>query len=106
MAPSPFAMETMSQTHYCNGTALSLKGGGTWRGHFIPGMFFVGWGVWWTFHIFRLHLLQALSGDRFVSQAWYPGLWRRLWAIEPAHKFLGTPFGILVELWLDHPYFL
>ena len=99
-------METMSETHYCNGTYLSLRGGGTFRGHLLPGLLFIFWGLWWTYHIFRSQLQRRICGDSFLSQGWYPGLNRWTWALEPVLKVFGPPLGILVELRLDHPYFL
>ena len=111
-APAPLvldrSLETMEHTQYCNGTALSLHGGGTWRGHFGPGVVFLVWGLWWAFHAARVHLRSRFSGQgSYSSQAWYhaalPG-W--FWLAEPALKAFGSPFGILTELRFDHPHFL
>lgn len=96
----------MMDTHNCDGSPLSLHGGGTWGGHFVPGLIFVSWGLWWMYHTFRLHILHRTYGDSFASQGWYTGLtwWCRY--LEPFLKVFGGPVGILVELRLDHSYFL
>ncbi|KAK9813843.1 hypothetical protein WJX73_001440 [Symbiochloris irregularis] len=104
--PDP-SMDAMTHTHECDGTPMTLHGGGTWHGHVYPGIIFLGWGLWWTYHTFRLQLRSRQLGDApFQSQPWYAASLRCLWAIEPVLKTFGAPFGILVELRLDHTSFL
>lgn len=86
----------------CDGSVYQMYGGGTWKGHVLPGLVFFVWALWWTVQIYRAHLLGIADGSGYRSRAWWPGLWH----IEPLLKIFGPPLGILVELRLDHSEFL
>ena len=77
-----------------------MGGGGTWKGHMVPGVVFVCWALWWASQAFRSYLRRERSIS-YESKAW----WRGFWCIEPVLKVFAG-FGVLVELRLDHDSFL
>jgi hypothetical protein len=86
----------------CDGTVYDIQGGGTWKGHVWPGLIFVFWALWWAVQSFRAYLQGRADGSGYRSRAWWPGLYM----LEPMLKIIGPPFGILIELRLDHTEFL
>ena len=87
-----------------------MMGGGTWKGHSVPGVVFVCWALWWAFQAFRSFIRNTYMHSDVIraetlsyeSRAW----WRGFWGIEPVLKVFGPPVGILAELRLDHDSFL
>ena len=98
---SSFTLAPHASTLLCDGTEIQ-NGSGTWKGHFLPGLIFLVWGIWWAVRSFRTHQVARLVGLEYRSKGWYSGCW----SAEPLFKVLGPPVGILTELWLDHDHIL
>ena len=93
----------------CHGDEyLVALSGGTYKGHFIPAMIFLCWGLWWALQASSRHQRAVLTGAPESTEAlgWYEFscCWFRL--TEPLLKAFGSPLGILMELRLDHPRWL
>ncbi len=97
-AENPYESLLHATPLLCNGTEFHMHQTGTWKGHFIPGVIFLGWGLWWAVRAFRTFHKSRLTGYRYQSKAWWTGCY----SIEPMLKIFGPPVGILIELWLDH----
>lgn len=79
-------------------------------GHFIPGLFFMLWGLHWMQAIFRRHIQSQSSGQIFSSKPWFsmaglsfglPVVSTILYGFEPFLKMLSGPIGLSVELYFD-----
>ena len=97
-AENPYESLLHAAPLLCNGTEFHMHQTGTWKGHFIPGVVFLGWGLWWAIRAFSTFHKSRLAGSPYQSRAWWSGCY----FIEPILKILGPPIGILIELWLDH----
>ena len=80
--------------------------GGTYKGHFIPGMVFICWGLWWALQVSSRYQRAEVMGQTAVALGWYDVSVPWLRTFEPLLKVFGPPLGILVELRLDHPKWL
>lgn len=81
---------------------LLALSGGTYKGHFIPGVVFLVWGLFWALHTCSRHQRADVTGQSTEALGWYDVSVPWLRALEPVLKVFGTPLGILVELRLDH----
>ncbi len=97
-AENPFESLLHASPLLCDGTEFQMHQTGTWKGHFLPGLIFLSWGIWWTVRAFRSFHTSRLEGLQYYSRAWWSGCW----SAEPLLKIFGPPIGILIELWLDH----
>ena len=72
-------------------------------GHVIPGLWFLGWGLYWAQASFRRQIRSQHSGRQYLSKPWYPmmllGGW--LYAAEPFLKSIAAPIGLSIELYFD-----
>ena len=86
------------QTWHCDGALLTgLKGG--WRGHVLPGTFFLLWSTHWMLGTFRLYFESKQAGQPFKSHACYRMLWfPRHWPLEQLCKLLLPIFGVIAEV--------
>ncbi|DBB05337.1 hypothetical protein WJX82_005298 [Trebouxia sp. C0006] len=77
---------------------------GAFKGHLLPGCFFLIWGTYWLISVFRLHL-KSSEKKPFKSRAWYPFLWPKSVPIEPLLKIVFPFIGINGELWAGHDHY-
>ena len=97
-AESPYEYLLHATPLLCDGEEFHMHQTGTWKGHFLPGLIFLAWGLWWAMRAFRMFHTSRLAGLQYQSRAWWSGCW----CLEPILKIFGPPIGILIELWLDH----
>ncbi|KAL3147330.1 hypothetical protein ABBQ32_002814 [Trebouxia sp. C0010 RCD-2024] len=77
---------------------------GAFKGHLLPGCFFLIWGTYWLLSVFRLHF-RSSEKKPFKSRAWYPFLWPKSVPIEPLLKVVFPFIGINGELWAGHDHY-
>lgn len=77
---------------------------GAFKGHLLPGCFFLIWGTYWLLSVFRLHF-KSSEKKPFKSRAWYPFLWPKSVPLEPLLKVVFPFIGINGELWAGHDHY-
>ncbi len=77
---------------------------GAFKGHLLPGCFFLIWGTYWLISVFRLHL-KSTEKKHFKSRAWYPFIWPKSIPLEPLLKIVFPFIGINGELWAGHDHY-
>ena len=83
---SPSKSEPSMAMYNCSGEPFMMIGGGTWRGHVIPGAFFLLWGLWWGI---SYHLPVPEQPDERPAFHWQ--------SVVPQLCALGFSSGALLE---------
>ena len=77
---------------------------GAFKGHLLPGCFFLIWGTYWLVSVYRAHL-QSTDKKPYKSRAWYPFPWPKQLPLEPLLKVVFPFIGINGELWAGHDHY-
>ena len=77
---------------------------GAFKGHLLPGCFFLIWGTYWLVSVYRVHL-QSTDKKPYKTRAWYPFPWPKQLPLEPLLKVVFPFIGINGELWAGHDHY-
>lgn len=84
----------------CDGEP-GLYPGGSWAGHFLPGLLFLLWGAHWWQGTYRAYFQALARNEPFQSSGTY-GLLMLPKEVESLVKVLLPPFAIITELYWAH----
>lgn len=88
----------------CDGNPIDPVGG-SWVGHFVPGLLMLVWGMHWAFATFHSYLSSSrgVPGGYQSKAAHRVLLLPERLLLEPWMKATLPCVAMLLELWLGHP---